>query len=149
MSEQGNIPIAEDLRYVYGEASVDPPRPARKWPLRARDNVIRHSIERISRAEAEVAQLKAELEKRESLLDKFCASNDRLLAENERLKAPVENIARSAAKEIAECFNIITPSEVSYANGILGTIKIIIETHFRGESRDALLTARTGGSNGK
>jgi hypothetical protein len=78
-----------------------------------------------------------------------------VLRENTKLKQPVSEeekihgIALAAAKEVAESFNISMPRGMSYSNGILHTIRIIIETHLRGESRESLLAARSQTEGGK
>ena len=63
-------------------------------------------------------------------------------AQVKALSRPLQELARASAKEICECFDIKVPRGVSYFNGILGTMAIIIETHLRGQSRDALIAAR-------
>lgn len=57
---------------------------------------------------------------------------------------PAHEIALAAAKEIDGCFDIDMPRGRNYHNGILQTIRIIIETHLTGQSRDSLTSrART------
>jgi len=83
------------------------------------------------------------------------SENTQLRAGLTKLKQPVSDeekirsIALAAAREIAESFNISTPRGMSYHNGILHTIRIIIETHLRGESRESLLAARSKTESGK
>ncbi len=51
----------------------------------------------------------------------------------------IELISRECSKEICDCFNISVPRGLSYFNGILGTIRIIIAEQIRHKG-----TARTG-----
>ena len=129
------------------------------WPLAGeraarleREDQLRDALKRAADAEAQVKQWQTwgivEIAVRNRSVADYMehwearALKAKAEAQVKALSRPLQELARASAKEICECFDIKVPRGVSYFNGILGTMAIIIETHLRGQSRDALIAAR-------
>ena len=152
-------PVPEDLQARYEDLDCWLHSRDNEPPVRLGSKAEMKLIERIAAAEKRAADAEAQVMqwqtwgiveiavRNRSVADYMEHWEARALkakaeAQVKALSRPLQELARASAKEICECFDIKVPRGVSYFNGILGTMAIIIETHLRGQSRDALIAAR-------